>query len=159
METTDRYDVGNLVVTAAAFGHALSTWPALATGVLFLAGMALAFLAEAAVVRLGLLRHEIQPQVFGVPISVVLVWPAIVYVCLRIALLLGPSGLGAALLAAVMGVVANVIMDPLGVAEGVWAYPEHPVSRPRFRGVPWWSFAGWLVIVTITAMVPLTVGL
>lgn len=158
MEPTERYQLGYLVVAAVGLGHAVETWPPAPTAALFITGAVVAFLAEATVVGLGLLRHHIEPQVLGIPVSVVVVWPAVVYVCLRLALVVAPSGPTAAVLAAVVGTVTNLVLDPLGVAHGVWTYPEHPLSRPRVNGVPWWSFAGWVVIVSATAAVPLAVG-
>ena len=47
-----------------------------------------------------------------------------------------------------------VTMDPPAVEDGVWSYPEHDLSSPRFRGVPWWNFAGWFVNVFVIAMLP-----
>lgn len=158
MDPPERFQLANLVIAAIAIAHGLETWPARALVALFAGGALLAFLAEVAVVRAGLLEHAMEPQVLGVPISVVIVWPAIVYVCLRLALLVVPAGLGAAALAAAVGTAIDLATDPVGVAEGVWTYPEHRRSTPRFAGVPWWNVAGWFAIVFATALIPLAVG-
>lgn len=159
MDATRRFQLTNLVLAGLALGHASLTWPWRATVALFVGGALLAFVAELVVVRGGLLEHAIEPQVFGVPVSVVLVWPAVVYVALRVALLVTNPGLAAAGLAALMATAFDVLTDPSGVAEGVWTYPDHRLSALRFYDVPWWNFAGWLVIVFASAMVPIIVGL
>ena len=129
-----------------ALAHALLTWPVRAVLVLFLGGAALAFVAEAVVVRLGLLVHHTGPRVLGVPVLVLVAWPSVVYVWYQVALLVA-DGTGAVALAAVLATLADVVVDPRGVADGYWTYPETWASRPRFRGVPWWNFVGWLVLV------------
>jgi len=159
MEPTTRFQLTNVVLAVLAVGHALATWPVRATAALFLGGAALAFLAEAAVVRAGLLEHAMAPRVAGVPLAVVAAWPAIVYLCLRLALLVRPPGLAAAGLAAVLATAFDLLTDPTGVDAGVWTYPDHPVSAPRVAGVPWWNFAGWLGLVFVSATLPLAAGL
>lgn len=154
MDDLTRYRAGNVVVFAVALAHAALTWPPRAVVALFVGGAALAFVAEGAVISLGLLDHELEPQVAGVPLVVLLAWPAVVYASLRVALLVAPSGAPAAALAAVVATAADVVTDPDGVERGVWRYPDAPVSTPRYRGVPWWNFAGWLLIVFVTALVP-----
>lgn len=158
MEPTRRYQVGNLVVAAVAVGHALGTWSTAAVVGLFVGGAAIAFVAEAVVVALGLLDHAIDPQIAGVPVSVVLVWPAITYVCLRIALVVVPVGLAAAAVAAAIGTAFDLVTEPFGVGEGIWRYPEHPLSTPRFLGIPWWNTVGWFALVFVTASLPIGLG-
>lgn len=159
MDPPERFQLTNLVIAAIAIGHALETWPARSTAALFAGGALLAFLAEVAVVQAGLLEHAMEPTVLGVPVSVVIVWPAIVYVCLRLALLVLPAGVAAAVLAAAIGTAFDLVTDPVGVGQGVWTYPEHWLSTPRFYDVPWWNFAGWLAIVFVSAMLPVAVGI
>jgi putative membrane protein len=159
MDTRRRYQLGNLAIAAVALGHATLSWPPLATMTLFVGGAAFAFLAEATVVALGLLDHAIEPQVAGVPVSVVLVWPAITYLCLGAALLVVPAGPAAAAVAALIGTTLDLATEPFAIAEGVWAYPDHPLSRPRIAGIPWWNVAGWFVMVFATASLPIYVGL
>lgn len=153
-----RFSLTTAAVAAVALAHALLTWPLPDAAVLFVGGGALAFVAEALVVRLGMLRHAMAPRVAGVPLVVVAAWPATVYVLYRLALLVAPAGLRAAALAAVVGVLLDLLTDPDGVERGVWTYPEHWASAPRFRGVPWWNFVGWLALVFLTAMLPTLLG-
>jgi uncharacterized membrane protein len=159
VDATHRFQLTNVVLAGLALGHAGLTWPVRATVALFVGGAILAFVAEVLVVRAGLLEHAIEPQFLGVPISVVLVWPAVVYVALRVALVFTDPGLAAAGLAAVIATAFDVLTDPQGVAENVWTYPDHRLSAPRFYDVPWWNFAGWFVIVFASAMIPISVGL
>ncbi len=159
MEARRRYQLGNIGIFVAALGHAIGTWPLGATVALFVAGGAIAFVAEAVVVGFGLLDHGLEPKILGVPITVVLVWPAIVYLCLRLALLVVPPGLGATALAALIGTGFDLVTEPYGLAEGVWHYPEHPLSRPRIAGMPWWNAVGWFCLVCVSAAVPILVAL
>jgi len=154
MDDLTRYRVGNVAIFAVALSHAALTWPPRAVLALFVGGAALAGVAEVAVIRLGLLEHELEPQVAGVPLVVLLAWPAIVYASLRGALLVAPSGPPAAALAAVLATATDVLTDPDGVERGVWRYPEATVSTPRYRGVPWWNFVGWLLLVFVSALLP-----
>lgn len=154
MEPVRRYALITTAVAAVALAHALLTWPLADVVVLFVGGTLLAFAGEAVVVRLGLLEHRMRPRVAGVPVAILVAWPMTVYVCYRIALLVVPGGVPAAALAAIVGTLADVVMDPVGVEDGVWTYPEDPRSTPRFRGIPWWNFAGWLANVFVVAMLP-----
>jgi putative membrane protein len=140
-------------------GHALLTWRPASTAALFVGGGLLAFGAELVGVHTGLLEHELRPQIAGVPVSVILVWPAVVYATYRLALLAVPAGIPAATLAAVLATALDVLTDPNGVREGVWRYPEHPLSTPRFRGVPWWNFMAWFLLVFLTALVAAVEGM
>jgi hypothetical protein len=149
-----RYQVGNLGFFAVALAHAALTWPVEATVVLFIAGAAIAFVAEAVVVGVGLLEHALEPKVLGVPVTVILVWPGIVYLCFRLALFLLPVGLAAAALAALIGAAVDLVTEPFGLAEGVWRYPPHPLSEPRLAGMPWWNTVGWFCLVFASAAVP-----
>jgi putative membrane protein len=158
MDVYRRYQVTNLGLFALAGAHAILTWPLRASVALFAGGMALAVAAEAVVIAGGLLEHELRPQLLGVPVSVVLAWPAIAYLAYRVAGLVVPAGMAAAAVAAVLATALDVPTDPHGVSEGVWRYPEAAISEPRFRGVPWWSFAGWLVLVFVITLLPTAVG-
>jgi len=132
---------------ALALGHAVLTWEPAATLAVFLGGIALTFPAEAVFVRAGLLEHHTGPRVAGVPLPVLAAWPAVVYVFLRAAALVAGLTLEAAALAAVAATMFDAAVDPEGVREGRWSYPPSPFSEPRFRGVPWWNFVGWLLLV------------
>jgi uncharacterized membrane protein len=152
-----RYQLTNLVLFALTAGHALVTWSVRDALVLFGGGIAVAFAAEVVGVAAGLLDHELRPQVAGVPLSILLAWPAVVYASFRLALLVA-DGLAAAAVAAVVATALDLVTDPNGVREGVWSYPDHPLSEPRYRDVPWWNFAAWLVITFLTAALPSVVG-
>lgn len=155
MDVLRRYQLSNVGLFLVAITHALLTWPLRAAVALFVGGMLIAFVMEATAVAAGLLDHNLHPQVAGVPVTApFFAWPAVVYLASRAALLVAPAGVRAAALAAVLATAADVLLDPRGVSEGVWEYPESRISEPRFRGVPWWNFAGWLVIVFVTAMLP-----
>lgn len=154
MDPLRRYQFTNIALFAVATAHALLTWSLRATVALFAGGAAIAFAAELVGVQSGLLDHDLQPQLAGVPLSILFAWPSVVYICYRIALLVVAGGIPAAAIAAVLATVLDVFTDPNGVREGVWHYPEHRISEPRFRGVPWWNFAAWLVIVFLTALLP-----
>lgn len=158
MDVRRRYHRNNLVLFGVAVAHALLTWPVEATVALFAGGVAIAFVLEVIAVRLGILEHELRPQLGGVPVTILLAWPAVVYLVYRVALLVAPAGVTAAALTAVLATAVDVLLDPKGVRNGVWRYPEHPLSAPRLRGIPWWNFAGWLVIVFVTSMLPEAVG-
>lgn len=158
MDYEQRFQLTTLVLVAIALVHAVVTWPLADVAVLFLGGATLAFVGEVATVRAGLLEHRLRPQVLGVPLVVLLAWPATVYVFYRLALLAVPPGVPAAVLAAVLATLSDVLQDPMLADRGLWDYPESAISELRYRGVPWWNFAGWLVIVFATAMLPTWLG-
>jgi putative membrane protein len=101
-----------------------------------------------------MLRHNYRPQVASVPVSILLAWPAVVYLFYRGALLVAPAGAGAAAVTAVAATLVDAITDPILLDRGAWEYPEWVLSEPRFRGVPWWNFVGWLAITFVTALLP-----
>lgn len=152
-----RYAAGNLLLFAGALGHALLTRSLPAVLALFAGGALLAFLAEAAAVRSGLLCHRLHPKLAGVPLPIPLAWPGVTYVSYLAALLVVPSGVAAAALAALLATAADLLADPVAVREGVWVYPRSRLSEPRFRGVPWWNFLGWIALVFTVAMLPASV--
>jgi len=158
MDVLRRYQLTNVGLFLVAVAHALFTWRPRATVALFVGGALVAFVLEAAVVGAGLLEHTLRPRVAGVPVTILLAWPSIVYLAYRLALLVAPPGVGAAAVAAVLATAADVLGDPDGVRNGVWEYPLARVSKPRYRGVPWWNFLGWLAIVFLIAMIPTFVG-
>lgn len=158
MDAKRQFVASTLAFTAVVLAHALLTWPLRSTLVLFVGGAAIAFVGELNVIRQGLLRHHVGPQVAGIPLVVLLAWPSTVYVFYRAAALVVPAGPEAAALAAVVATAFDVFQDPVGVERGLWTYPEATVSEPRWRDVPWWNFAGWLVIVFVTAMLVVWLG-
>lgn len=158
MDALERYqwtNIGLFLVTAA---HALLTWPLRATVALFVGGALVAFALEVGGIAAGLLEHELRPRIAGVPVTILLAWPAIAYLAYRVALLVAPAGVRAAAVAAVLATAADVLTDPNGVSDGVWRYPDAAISEPRYRGVPWWNFVAWLVVVFVTGMLPSLAG-
>lgn len=158
MAVQRRYAMTSLGLGAAALGHGLLTWPVDRTLALFVGGAAIVFAAEVAGQQWGLVEHELVPQVLDVPVLVLLAWPATVYVTLRLALFVVPLGLGAALLAALVATLSDVVMEHQGLADGAWRYPRHPWSTARFRGVPYWNFGAWLGLSFLTALLPALVA-
>lgn len=132
-----------------AFAHAVLTWPLTAVVAFFLGGAVIAFVAEVVVISLGLLEHHVDPKVVGVPVYVLFGWTGAVYVALRVALLT-TEGWTAVLFAAVLATGYDVFTDHHGVRDGHWSYLDD-LSGPQYRGVPWWNFAGWFVISSVTA--------
>ena len=153
-----RYAWPILGLGAVTLAHGLLTWPADRTLALFVGGAAIAFAAEVVGVQLGLLEHRLEPQVLGVPVPVLLAWPATVYVALRLSLLVLPVGVWAALLAAALATLQDVYLDPRGVEDGAWRYPRVPVSADRYRDVPYWNFAAWFAVSFVTALLPALSG-
>lgn len=148
-----------LAATTVLFGttvilHAAFTWPAAGTLVFFGAGSFLAFVAEAVVVDRGWLVHRVGRSVLGVPLYALVGWTGVMYVALRVALVI-TEGWAAVPIAAVLATTADGLVDYRGVAAGYWAYTDD-LPGPRYRGVPWWNYTGWLVITSITAAI--TVG-
>lgn len=134
--------------------HAGFTWPLQATLVFFGGGMAVAFLAEAVVIDLGWLQHHIGPKLFGVPLYILPGWTGAVYVAFRAALLVTEGWLAVAV-AALLATAYDVLTDHRGVEDGHWSYTDD-LPGPRFRGVPWWNFVGWLAISGVTASLALS---
>ena len=66
--------------------HAALTWPPRAAVALFAGGAAVAFVAEAVVIRLGWLEHHVGPRVLGVPLYALFRWTGLIYVAFRVAL-------------------------------------------------------------------------
>lgn len=149
-----RYVAGQVGLFVLALAHALLFWPVRDALALFLGGIVVAFAFEVPAIRVGLFSHHLRPRVLGVPVSVLLAWPAVVYVSVRLAGLFVVGDVATAAVAAVLATLFDAVADPPAAAEGAWNYPDTAVSDPRFRGVPWWNFAGWLLVVFLTAMLP-----
>lgn len=140
--------------TAGALGlltaiHAVFTWPLQATLALFGGGALLAFVAEAIVIRLGWLKHHIEPRILGVPPYVLAGWVAVSYTAFRL-VLLPADGWVAVLGAGALATIYDLLTDHVGVENGFWTY-QTTLGGPSYRGVPWWNFVGWFVISTATA--------
>lgn len=147
------YAASTVAIGLVAFAHALLTWPLEATLALFAGGALVAFVGEAVIINLGLLEHHVGPKLLGVPLFVLFGWTGVVYVCFRVALLV-TTGWFAVALAAVIATALDVFTDPQGVADGYWTYTDD-LPGPRHRGVPWWNYAGWVVISVVTAALAL----
>ena len=145
---------GTFVATTVALGllaglHAIFTWPARAVLALFVGGGAIAFLAEAIVIAWDWLEHHIGPTVLGVPLYVLFGWTGAVYVAFRLALLVTEAWFAVALGAA-LATGYDLLTDHYGVESGYWTYTDD-LAGPRFRGVPWWNYAGWYIVSALTA--------
>jgi uncharacterized membrane protein len=152
--TTDarRFVRGALALWGIALAHAALTWPAAATIALFGGGAVVAFVAEAVAINLGWLEHGVGPKLLGVPLYVLAAWTGTVYAAFRVALV-ATGGPTAVVVAAALATAYDVLTDHHGVDRGLWAYTGGPPG-PRYRGVPWWNFAGWFAISTATAALP-----
>ncbi len=137
------------MVGFVALVHAFLTWPPEAVIALFGGGALVAFVAEAVVINLGLLEHHVDPKIYGVPVYVLFGWTGIVYVAFRVALL-GTGEWLAVAVAAALAAGYDLLADHRGVADGYWTYTDD-FPGPRFRGVPWWNYVGWIVISSTTA--------
>ena len=149
MKERAQFAIATVSIGVLALGHALLTWPGSAVLALFGGGAVVAFVAEAAVVQLGWLDHHIGPKLVGVPLYVLLGWTGVIYVAFRSALLV-TSGWPAVIAAAVLATTYDLLTDYRGVEDGYWTYTDD-LPGPRYRSVPWWNFAGWLLISTATA--------
>ena len=147
MTPSDRFRAGSLALAALAVAHGALTWGPVAAATFAAVAVALAFVAELVVVALGLLDHHTSPKVAGVAVPALLGWVGVTYLSYRAVLLVVAPDV-APVAAAVLATAYDVAADPRGVDEGLWSYPESRLSEPRYRGVPWWNFAGWLVLVT-----------
>jgi putative membrane protein len=80
----------------------------------------------------------------AVPVAVAIVWAALIVSALATAARLGfSSPLPRAAAAAVLGIALDLLMEPVAVRAGLWAWtPPGP-----WLGVPMGNFVGWAVIV------------
>ncbi|NHX37716.1 carotenoid biosynthesis protein [Halolamina sp. R1-12] len=154
--TARRYVAGQLGLFLLTLAHALLTWPLAETAALFVGGAVVAFALEAPAIRAGLFTHSLRPQIVGVPVSILLAWPAVVYLAVRAASLVVDGPLAVAGTAAVLATLVDAVIEPRAVAAGAWAYAD-VIPGPRLCGVPWWNAAGWLVVVFVTALLPAAV--
>lgn len=154
--TARRYVAGQLALVLVTLTHALLTWSLAETAALFVGGVAVAFAVEVPAVRAGLFTHSLRPQIGGVPVSILLTWPAVVYLAVQVASLVVEGPLAVAGAAATLATLADAVIEPRAVAAGAWAYTD-ALPGPRVRGVPWWNAAGWFVVVFVTALLPAVV--
>ncbi|MGQ4557073.1 carotenoid biosynthesis protein [Halobellus sp. GM3] len=149
MPSSRRFAAATVAVGLASLAHAAATWPLAATLAFFGGGAAVAFVAEAFVIARGWLEHHVGPKVLGVPLYVLFGWTGTVYVAYRVALLATAGGAAVAA-AGALATAYDLLADHRGVADGHWTYTGGPPG-PRYRGVPWWNFAGWLAVSWLTA--------
>ncbi|WP_435118341.1 carotenoid biosynthesis protein [Halolamina sp. C58] len=155
-DTARRYVGSQIALFLATLLHALLTWPPAEAVALFAGGIAVAFAVEAPAIRAGLFTHHLRPKLAGVPVSILLAWPAVVYLAVRAASLVVGGPVAVAWLAAVLATLADAAVEPRAVRDGAWAYAD-VLPGPRVRGVPWWNAAGWLGVVFVTALLPAAV--
>ena len=134
------------IVTLA---HAAFTWPLYATLAFFVGGALVAFIGEAVVINANWLEHHIGPKVVGVPLYLLFGWTGTIYISFRLALLV-TDGWTAVVAAGILATTYDVLTDHYGVRDGHWTYTDD-LPGPRYHGVPWWNFVGWLVISFLTA--------
>lgn len=80
----------------------------------------------------------------GVPLAVAATWAAVITSAMALAARrAAPSPVARALVAALLGISLDLLMEPVAVARGLWAWtPPGP-----WLGVPVGNFVGWAVIV------------
>ncbi|MDQ2055632.1 carotenoid biosynthesis protein [Halobellus sp. H-GB7] len=149
MTSSRAFATTTVALGIVALAHAAITWPVSATLVLFGGGAVVAFVAEALVITLGWLEHHIEPKVSDVPLYVLFGWTAVIYFALRIALLV-TDGWAAVVATGVIATTYDILTDHRGVEDGHWTYTDD-LAGPRYRGVPWWNYLGWLLISCFTA--------
>lgn len=145
------FATATVAVGVVALAHAILTWPLYATVALFGGGGLIAFVAEALVINLGWLDHNIGPKIVGVPPYLLFGWTGVVYIAFRAALLVTNGWLAVAL-TGVLATTYDVLTDHHGVDDGHWTYVDS-LRGPRYRGVPWWNYLGWLTISCLTAAI------
>lgn len=80
----------------------------------------------------------------GVPVAVAVVWAAVISSAMALAPRLGRrSVLGRAAMAALLGIVLDVMMEPVAVGAGLWRW----TPAGSWLGIPVGNFVGWAVIV------------
>lgn len=149
MNSRRRFAALTIGTGLVALAHAILTWPIEATLALFGGGIVVAFVAEAVVIHSGWVDHHIGPKLLGVPLYLLLGWTGTVYIVYRVALR-WTGGWTAVVVAALLATGYDVLTDHRGVAEGFWSYTDD-LPGPRFRGVPWWNYLGWVLVTGATA--------
>lgn len=149
MPSSRAFALATVALGLVSLLHAVLTWPPVATVAFFGGGALVAFVAEAVVINAGWLEHHVGPKLAGVPVYVLFGWTGAVYVAFRVALL-ATDGWVAVAVAAVLATTYDMLTDHRGVSDGHWTYTDD-LPGPRYRGVPWWNFVGWLVVSAITA--------
>lgn len=151
MVRSEIFALSVVVLGLLALLHAVVTWPLDAVVAFFGGGALVSFIAEAVVVNRGWLKHHIGPKVLGVPLYTLFGWTGTIYVAFRLALVV-TEGWIAVGVTGVLATTYDIFTDPRGVSDGYWTYTDD-IPGPRYRGVPWWNFFGWLFISCLMAAV------
>jgi uncharacterized membrane protein len=153
----------SLIVAALSFIHSLRTQGLRRTLLFAALGNAIPILGELLAVHiLRMLRHHARPQVKGVPLAIALGWYNVGYGTL--AMMKGiinngadPQGSKSLTLASVTALAAtslDLLLDPFGLALGLWEWSEDGPYASELkgpngkRGIPLLNFAGWLALTT-----------
>ena len=110
---------------------------------------------------LELLRHRVRYRVAGVPLAILLGWYAVIHGCFAVARRsserLQPCGRAkrrtVPALAALVGVVLDLILDPAGLDIGLWEWNVDGAYASEIRGsngrggVPLVNYLGWAALV------------
>ena len=151
------------IVAALNVIHSLRTRGLRRTLLFAALGNAIPFLGELLAIHiLRMLRHHAQPQVKGVPLAIALGWYNVGYTTLAIVKgainnAADPQGRNSLALASATALAAtnlDLLLDPFGLALGLWEWSEDgpyasEVKGPNGkRGVPLPNFAGWLALTT-----------
>ena len=143
------------VLVTCAFGvlavdHAAYSWGVLPALRFAAVAFAVAFVGELVVVQLGVLVHHTGPRFAGVPLVALFGWTGSIYVSYRLASLVADPAI-APFAAALLATASDALTDPVCVRRGFWGYPPSRLSVHRFRGVPWWNFAGWFCLTALVS--------
>lgn len=101
-------------------------------------------------------------SVGGVPLVVIAMWTAVVYICYRIAVIISEKKekfrngyemfleyLIIALVAGLSAVSWDLVWDPLAVQINSWAWH---ITSPYF-GIPLQNFTGWIIVVFLSCLI------
>ena len=107
-------------------------------------------------------NHAMGIALGGVPLIVIAMWTAVVYICYRIAVLISNKKealknkseefircLIIALLSGLMAVSWDLVWDPLAVKANTWAWNA---TSPYF-GIPLYNFTSWIIIVFLSVSI------
>jgi len=152
-----------LIVAALSFIHSLRTQGLRRTLLFAALGNAIPILGELLAVHiLRILRHHTRPQVKGVPLAIALGWYNVGYGTLAIVKgtinnAANPQGSKSLVLASATALGAtsfDLLLDPFGLALGLWEWSEDGLYASEVKGpngkcgVPLLNFAGWLALTT-----------
>ena len=121
------YVASTVAVGLVAMAHAALMWPPRAAVALFAGGAAVAFVAEAIVIRLGWLEHHVGPRALGVPPYALFGWTGLVYVAFRAALLVA-DGRTAVVAGAALAAGYDALNNHRGVDAGL-VVPKSMILR------------------------------